>query len=1691
MPILLSMTFQRCRFCLFIFCWLLIYQGSLSAQLCTNPGQNPLNPFPVCGNLVFTQNTVPACNGLPMVTKCGGDGVAYRDFNPYYYQFTCYQAGKLCFTITPHVLSDDYDWQLFDITGKDPMLIFTDPSLIVSANWSGSSGITGASLTAPNTNECASDPRQNISTFSRVPDLIQGHIYLLMVSHYTPGDQSGYDLNLSAPGGTALITDPLMPAIQKATVVCSNPQIGLKINKPIQCSSIASNGSDFAVAGPTPITILSASGYKCSGDFDTDSITLQFSGNLVAGEYTISTKNGTDGNGIVDFCFNAVNPATAFTIQFTPVAQILPLSTTSCSGTEFSFTPVTGSGSSVPSDTYYTWSAPSGINFTGAQAQLTPSRTLFGNLSISGAIAQTATYLVTPSGGGCTGQPFSLSIRILPTSIISSVSISNCSGKAFSFSPVNGTHGLVLPSSTYQYFPIPPAAAITGALSGSGVSVQGVLTNLTDTVQSIPYQVIPITAACAGSPFTLTVAVFPVPAVIPFSQTVCEGVNFSIGVLSNTTGIIPAGSVYSWSVPSMSSSISGGATGTNTSITGKLFSTATDALTATYLVMPATTNCSGNVFSVTVWVKPTALIQATTLSICSGNSFGFTPTSQLPNRLPSATLYTWIAPSGNNLIGGQAEATPSSSISGNLSISGAIAQTATYLVTPTSGGCTGQPFSLSIRILPTSIISSVSISNCSGKAFSFSPVNGTHGLVLPSSTYQYFPIPPAAAITGALSGSGVSVQGVLTNLTDTVQSIPYQVIPITAACAGSPFTLTVAVFPVPAVIPFSQTVCEGVNFSIGVLSNTTGIIPAGSVYSWSVPSMSSSISGGATGTNTSITGKLFSTATDALTATYLVMPATTNCSGNVFSVTVWVKPTALIQATTLSICSGNSFGFTPTSQLPNRLPTATLYSWIAPAGIGITGGGAATLVTNIQGSVSNTTSAIKTATYSIIPVTAGCSGVAFTVWVQVKPVANVQNIACTVCTQNLLTVQPTDGVNGIIPVETLFTWVEKDSLSSAIGLPLVKTSRVISTRFYNLATSAGESTLAVTPISGCGEGTAFSIVAAVLPKASIPSLKDTICSGQVFQILLQNQTNGAIPNATEYTWVSAVANGWAGSLTGTSSNGIIQGNIRNLTGNINVLPLQVQPTSPGACKGNVFTLAFRVQLVANVAELSTTYCSGTAFWFTPVTGVNGSIPDSTRFTWQPVNTSSFVSGELFTNDVNYFAGKFTSTASTPVALTYQVVPVTLRDGLACAGTPFTYTAQIKPVPTATIQSLGPSVICEGKEVNLVAAEPGIYLWSNGSTLPAVSINSPQTITLQVTNNYGCTTVSAPFNITVHPRPRAKFDLPDICLPDGNGTFINRSTIADSTQLQFTYDWSFGDPNNPKTSTLENPTHRYSALGTYPVQLIVYSDKGCVDTLVQLLQSIYPQPKVFVTATDIQLCLGQPIRFFATANGMGFAPRKWFWNMSDGGETGLQNPVWQFQKPGMQTAQVYFVNQKGCTSDTAAIGIPVYAKPKLKLPPTITVNRGDSIRLVPSLVSGNNVYYKWYPATYLNSDTASTPLSIPYDDITYQLQLTGEGYCMVTDTLHIKVMKMPEIPNAFSPNGDGIYDTWQIKYLQDYPNSSVEIFNRTGRLVYSSKGNGRAWDGTWEGKPVPVATYYYLIQLHNGQPPISGSVTVIR
>ena len=91
----------------------------------------------------------------------------------------------------------------------------------------------------------------------------------------------------------------------------------------------------------------------------------------------------------------------------------------------------------------------------------------------------------------------------------------------------------------------------------------------------------------------------------------------------------------------------------------------------------------------------------------------------------------------------------------------------------------------------------------------------------------------------------------------------------------------------------------------------------------------------------------------------------------------------------------------------------------------------------------------------------------------------------------------------------------------------------------------------------------------------------------------------------------------------------------------------------------------------------------------------------------------------------------------------------------------------------------------------------------------------------------------------------------------------------------------------------------------------------------------------------------------------------------------------------------------------------------------------------------------------------------------------------------KGRKYFDVVNVFSPNGDNINDKWIVKGLRDYTNCVVEIYNRYGQMIFRSIGYNQPWDGTYKGKPMPVATYYYVIDLKNGDQPVGGSVTILR
>jgi gliding motility-associated-like protein len=197
----------------------------------------------------------------------------------------------------------------------------------------------------------------------------------------------------------------------------------------------------------------------------------------------------------------------------------------------------------------------------------------------------------------------------------------------------------------------------------------------------------------------------------------------------------------------------------------------------------------------------------------------------------------------------------------------------------------------------------------------------------------------------------------------------------------------------------------------------------------------------------------------------------------------------------------------------------------------------------------------------------------------------------------------------------------------------------------------------------------------------------------------------------------------------------------------------------------------------------------------------------------------------------------------------------------------------------------------------------------------------------------------------------------------------------------------------------------------------------------------------------------------------------------------------FTTPVLNQTKTYYVQavQNGCTSIRTAVEVRVREA---------TANAGEDV----NVISGNSAYlqakggvtYKWFPAEGLSNPSIANPIAKPTKTTTYSVEVLSEAGCISTDEITVTVLPKIKIVNTFSPNNDGINDTWEVKGLEEYRNCKVEIFNRWGAKVYESTGYPQPWNGvSMTGEELPIATYYYIIHLTKEEAPVSGSVTIIR
>ena len=180
----------------------------------------------------------------------------------------------------------------------------------------------------------------------------------------------------------------------------------------------------------------------------------------------------------------------------------------------------------------------------------------------------------------------------------------------------------------------------------------------------------------------------------------------------------------------------------------------------------------------------------------------------------------------------------------------------------------------------------------------------------------------------------------------------------------------------------------------------------------------------------------------------------------------------------------------------------------------------------------------------------------------------------------------------------------------------------------------------------------------------------------------------------------------------------------------------------------------------------------------------------------------------------------------------------------------------------------------------------------------------------------------------------------------------------------------------------------------------------------------------------------------------------------------------------------------CESEAVEVVAQAYPVPPASITTDTTlIALGTSLTL--NAPTDPSYRYRWTPAESLNNDTIASPLATPEDNTTYTLTITTPEGCSSSASVEIIVQKVLIIPNTFTPNGDGVNDTWIVTNLERFPGSILRIFDRWGQTVLESTNYDQSWQGRFQGKDLPEDTYFYLIDKGNGDPPRRGSLTIIR
>ncbi|GHN01016.1 hypothetical protein WSM22_25050 [Cytophagales bacterium WSM2-2] len=413
-------------------------------------------------------------------------------------------------------------------------------------------------------------------------------------------------------------------------------------------------------------------------------------------------------------------------------------------------------------------------------------------------------------------------------------------------------------------------------------------------------------------------------------------------------------------------------------------------------------------------------------------------------------------------------------------------------------------------------------------------------------------------------------------------------------------------------------------------------------------------------------------------------------------------------------------------------------------------------------------------------------------------------------------------------------------------------------------------------------------------------------------------------------------------------------------------------------------------------------------------------------------------------------------------------------------------------PSFRVATASTGLLCQGQNAALTlvpSASNVTYQWFE-KTNGAISGQTSSSFTASASGNYfgkvtstlypACQpSVSDTVSIKVLNLPVPDFVLPSPSCAGQSLTFADQST-SDS-QATVLRSWTFGDSG---TATDVNPTHTYVAANSYPVKLTLSYTGGICSQSVTKPLSVQVAPPLSITAQGsvFAVCDGASITLTASA---GFSSYAWS-NSATG------------QSITVTSADTYTVTATAANSCVIKAAQVVTQLPTpvitISADPTL-VDEGKPVQLSASGLAN----YAWSPGKTLTDSTSANTVAYPVVTTTYVVKGKAANGCSGEDSVTVNVkgenlVNKLKPTNFFSPgNGDNINEKWEVENIDTFPQCAISIFDEKGLKVYEAKPytNASGWDGSYNGKLLPIGVYYYIIKCDGDTKAKTGSITIVR